>query len=169
MSGSRIGVCGALTLLIAGACSKDPPPRQPKVPVSVTAVRIATVPYIVKTNGTVEPMQTVAVQAQVTGILNRVTFSEGKDVQAGQVLFEIDSRPYVATLRQARGQLARDEAQAANTRREAARYAALVKEGYVTDSQADQATAAAASASAATKTNCPSSVHGPLAPAKRAR
>jgi multidrug efflux system membrane fusion protein len=69
-------------------------------------------------------------------------------VQAGQVLFEIDSRPYVAVLEQARGQLARDVAQAANARRDAARYAALVKEGYVTTSQADQAEATAASAAA---------------------
>jgi membrane fusion protein, multidrug efflux system len=106
------------------------------------------VPYVLHTNGVVEPMQTVAVEAQVTGILNRVTFGEGKDVQVGQVLFQIDSRPYVATLQQARGQLARDEAQAANARREAARYAALVKQGYVTGSQADQAASTATSANA---------------------
>jgi multidrug efflux system membrane fusion protein len=93
-------------------------------------------------------MQTVAVEAQVNGILNRVTFAEGQAVQAGQILFEIDSRPYVALLQQARAQLARDEAQAANARRDAARYAALVKEGYVTGSQADQAEATAASAAA---------------------
>jgi len=92
------GISVAAMAIIAGACSKDPPPRQPKVPVTVTAAKSSTVPYVVKTNGVVEPMQTVAVQAQVTGILNRVTFSEGKDVEAGQVLFQIDSRPYVATL-----------------------------------------------------------------------
>jgi multidrug efflux system membrane fusion protein len=106
------------------------------------------VPYVVTANGVAEPMQTVAVEAQVNGILNRVTFAEGQDVQAGQVLFQIDSRPYVAVLDQARGQLARDEAQAANARRDATRYAALVKEGYVTTSQADQAEATAASAAA---------------------
>ena len=147
---SRFGAGLPVTLLVisVAACTKEPPPRQPKVPVSVTTVKSSTVPYVVTTNGVVEPMQTVAVQAQVTGILNRVTFSEGKDVQAGQVLFQIDARPYMATLQQARGQLARDEAQAANARREAARYAALVKQGYVTGSQADQAAATAASATA---------------------
>jgi multidrug efflux system membrane fusion protein len=93
-------------------------------------------------------MQTVAVQAQVNGILQRVNFSEGQPVQAGQVLFQIDPRPYVAVLDQARAQLARDEATAANARRDATRYAALVKEGYVTGSQADQAEATAASAAA---------------------
>jgi multidrug efflux system membrane fusion protein len=142
-------VCGfALAVCFPSACSKSDPPRQPSVPVSVTTVKRTSVPYIVIANGVAEPMQTVAVEAQVNGILNRVTFAEGQPVQAGQVLFEIDSRPYVAVLEQARAQLARDEVQAANARRDAARYAALVKEGYVTGSQADQAEATAASAAA---------------------
>jgi len=138
----------ALALCLATSCSKSAPPRQPSVPVSVTTVKRTSVPYIVTANGVAEPMQTVAVEAQVNGILNRVTFAEGQAVQAGQILFEIDSRPYVALLEQARAQLVRDEAQAANARRDAARYAALVKEGYVTGSQADQAEATAASAAA---------------------
>lgn len=138
----------AFAVWFAAACSKSDPPRQPSVPVSVTTVKRTSVPYVVTANGVAEPMQTVAVEAQVNGILNRVTFAEGQPVQAGQVLFEIDSRPYVALLQQARAQLARDEAQAANARRDAARYAALVKEGYVTGSQADQAEATAASAAA---------------------
>lgn len=147
---SRFGFRSAALVSLAAlaGCKSDPPPKPPKVPVSVTTVKASSVPYVLRMNGVVEPMQTVAVESQVTGILNRVTFSEGKNVQAGQVLFQIDSRPYVATLQQARGQLARDEAQAANARREAARYAALVKEGYVTGSQADQAAATAVSAAA---------------------
>jgi multidrug efflux system membrane fusion protein len=138
----------AVSLAAIAACSKKDPPRQPPVPVSVTTVKRASVPYIVKANGVAEPMQTVAVESQVNGILNRVTFAEGQPVQAGQVLFEIDSRPYVAVLNQARAQLARDEAMATSAGRDAARYAALVKEGYVTGSQADQAEANAASAMA---------------------
>jgi multidrug efflux system membrane fusion protein len=142
-------LCGiALAMGLVAACSKSDPPHQPKIPVSVTTVKRTSVPYIVIANGVAEPMQTVAVEAQVNGILNRVTFAEGQPVQAGQILFEIDSRPYVALVEQARAQLVRDEAQAANARRDAARYAALVKEGYVTGSQADQAEATSASAAA---------------------
>ncbi len=136
----------ALVLLAGAACSKNDPPRQPTVPVSVTTVKRLSVPYIVTANGVAEPMQTVAVESQVNGILNRVTFAEGQPVQVGQVLFEIDPRPYVAVLDQARAQLAKDQAMAASAQRDAARYASLVKEGYVTGSQADQAEAAAASA-----------------------
>lgn len=138
----------AMAMCALGACSKKDPPRQPTVPVSVTTVKRSTIPFVVTANGVAEPMQTVAVEAQVNGILNSVTFAEGANVQAGQVLFQIDSRPYVAALEQARAQLARDEAIAANAQRDAARYASLVKEGYVTGSQADQAEATAASAAA---------------------
>ena len=147
MSTRTLNACiAAISMAAIAACSKNDPPRQPKVPVSVTTVRRTTVPYVVTANGVAEPMQTVAVEAQVNGILQRVNFSEGQSVQAGQVLFQIDPRPYIAVLDQARGQLARDAATAANARRDATRYASLVKEGYVTGSQADQAEAAAVSA-----------------------
>jgi multidrug efflux system membrane fusion protein len=149
MSARTISACiAAVALSAIAACSKKDPPRQPTVPVSVTTVKRASVPYVVTANGVAEPMQTVAVESQVNGILNRVTFAEGQPVQAGQVLFEIDSRPYVAVLDQARAQLARDQAMAVSAQRDAVRYAALVKEGYVTGSQADQAEANAASAAA---------------------
>jgi multidrug efflux system membrane fusion protein len=138
----------ALALVALAACSKKDAPQSAVVAVNVATVKRASIPYIVTANGVVEPMQTVAVESQVNGILNRVTFAEGQEVQAGQVLFEIDARPYQAILNQARAQLTRDEAVAANARREAARYAALVKEGYVTGSQADQAEATATSAAA---------------------
>jgi multidrug efflux system membrane fusion protein len=81
------------------------------------------------------------VQAQIGGVLNAVHFSEGDEVSKGQVLFEIDPRPFRAALDQARAELARDEAQAENARRDADRYAALVAKDYVTRSQADQAAA----------------------------
>jgi membrane fusion protein, multidrug efflux system len=145
---TSLACIAVLAFTAMSACSKKDPPRSATVPVSVTTVKRAIVPYVVTANGVAEPMQTVAVEAQVNGILNRVTFAEGQEVQAGQVLFQIDARPYMAVLNQARAQLTRDEAMAANSRRDAARYAALVKEGYVTGSQADQAEASAASAAA---------------------
>ena len=136
-------------LIVAlGACSKAPPPGNPSTPVTVATVKRTTMPYVIQTNGIVEPLQTVSVEAQVGGTLQRVAFSEGQLVHVGQVLFQIDSRPYVATLNQVRAQLARDEAMAANASREAARYAALVQQGYVTRSQTDQTEATAASAAA---------------------
>lgn len=136
-------------IIAAGAgCSKAPPQKKQKIPVVVATAQRTAVPYTLTTNGVVEPLQTAAVEAQVGGILTRVSFTEGQVVKAGDVLFQIDARPYVAALDQARGQLARDQAQAASAARDSARYSALVQKDYVTRSQADQIVATAASAAA---------------------
>ncbi|MDQ6831397.1 MAG: efflux RND transporter periplasmic adaptor subunit [Gemmatimonadota bacterium] len=105
-------------------------------------------PYVVSANGVVEPMQTVSVTSQAAGILTAVNFHEGDDVQSGQILFRIESRPYQAALSQAEAQLARDKAQATNLTRDAERYQALAGKDYVTKQQADQAQASAAAQSA---------------------
>jgi multidrug efflux system membrane fusion protein len=127
------------------SCTKPPAPSTPSVPVQVASVTQIAAPLTIAANGVVEPLQTVAVQAQVGGTLDEVTFSEGQDVQQGQVLFRIDPRPFQAALRQAEAALARDEAQAQTAQRDAERYKALVEKDYVTKSQADQASSQAAS------------------------
>jgi multidrug efflux system membrane fusion protein len=130
------------------ACSKQTPQQSPPVPVQTTAVTHIAAPLSIEANGVVEPLQTVAVQAQVGGTLQTVAFSEGQDVQAGQELFRIDPRPFEAALRQAEATLARDEATAANAQREAERYKTLAEKDYVTKSQADQQASVATAAQA---------------------
>lgn len=132
----------ALPPLLA-ACGSDAPPPKPPVSVAVAPVVRTSLPSTVVANGVVEPMQTAAVASQVSGILTRVAFQEGADVERGQVLFQVDPRPYQAALAQARAALARDAAQAQSAARDAARYAALVEKGYVTRAQADQSAASA--------------------------
>jgi multidrug efflux system membrane fusion protein len=142
---------GATTLLLAlAACGKQEEQRQrPSVPVSVTRVRKADVPYTIEANGVVTPMQSSTVTAQVSGVVQRVAFREGQEVAKGQVLFQIDARPYRAAYDVAVANLRRDRATAENAARETARYASLAQQDYVTREQADQVRAAAA-ASAAT-------------------
>lgn len=135
-------VVAGLAVAIVG-CSKPPEQHAPPVPVQLAAVEKIDAPLTIGANGVVEPLQTVAVQAQVGGILEEVSFSEGQDITAGQVLFRIDPRPFEVALRQAQAVLSRDEAQAATAQREADRYKALVEKDYVTKSQADQAQSAA--------------------------
>ncbi len=129
------------TFLLAAACTKPAKPGKTTVPVTVTLAELGDAPYQVTANGIVEPLQSVAVQSQVGGVLMAVKFKEGDEVQAGQILFEIDPIPYRAALQQAQAVLARDEAQFANAQRDADRYAALAKRDFVTRSQADQAMA----------------------------
>lgn len=132
----------AATLL--AACSKPQPKVVPPVAVTVATARTGAAPYVLTANGVVEPRQSVAVQSQVAGTLVRVHFREGDEVKQGQLLFQIDPRPYQAALRQAEAALARDQAQAENAKRDADRFATLVQKDYVTKSQADQANASAA-------------------------
>jgi multidrug efflux system membrane fusion protein len=140
---SRRAAAVALVLFAAG-CGKKAPERTPTIPVSISpAVRIDA-PAVVAANGVVEPVQTVAVEAQVGGTLTEVSFQEGDEVSEGQVLFRIDPRPFEAALRQAEAALARDRAQALTAQRDAERYKALVAKDYVTQSQAEQAASQAA-------------------------
>jgi membrane fusion protein, multidrug efflux system len=127
-----------LALLALAGCGKKPERGSPPVPVVLGAVVARTVPYEIEATGTVEPMQTVAVLPQVGGVILRVTFREGAEVDAGQVLFQIDPRPYRAALDQARGTLARDRAQAAAAVSDAGRYQQLAASDYATQDEYEQ-------------------------------
>jgi membrane fusion protein, multidrug efflux system len=125
-------------VILLAACAKKDPPSVPAVPVTVATAERRSVPFELAATGTVEPLQTVVVQAQVGGILRRVGFKEGDEVKQGQVLFELDPRPYRAALDQALALLARDRAQATNAVQEAERYGSLVEKQYVTAQQYEQ-------------------------------
>ena len=142
MTRARLSLALAASVPVAG-CGKPPAQQSPPVLVQIAAVSRVSAPLTIEANGVVEPEHTVAIAAQVGGNLETVAFNEGDDVQAGQILFRIDPRPFEAALRQAEATLARDTAQAQNAAREAERYKALVEKDYVTRSQADQAAATA--------------------------
>ncbi len=131
-------VLGVVCAGLLGACDKPAPPPRSAPVVAVQTVSRGDVPYVVTANGEVEPNRFVAVQSQVTGQLTRLGFAEGDDVRQGQMLFEIDPRPFQAELERVQGVLARDEAQLVRARADSARYETLVKDGYVTREQNDQ-------------------------------
>src|SRR5881296_4474269 len=141
----------ALSLVVATGCSRKGAGGPARVPVTVARAEQRAVPYEIVATGTVEPRQTVSVQSQVTGVLTQVAFREGDDVAAGQVLFQIDPRPFQAALDQALAMLARDQAQAQSAVLDAQRYAALVKQDYVTQSDYDAKRAAAEALQAAVR------------------
>src|SRR5438094_4141033 len=132
-----------LSLLLALGCSRKGASGALRVPVTVARAEQRAVPFEIPATGTAEPRQTVSVQSQVTGVLTRVAFREGDDVEAGEMLFQIDPRPFQAALDQARAMLARDQAQARSAVLDAQRYAELVKQDYVTQSDYDAKRAAA--------------------------
>ena len=127
------------------SCSKPTPPPAAPVPVSVSTVRRADVPLVLRATGTVEPIRSAAIQAQVSGQLLCLGFREGDYVQQNQILFEIDPRPFEAALAQARGPLARDLAQFDIASRDLQRFQTPAMKEFVTEQQLDQARATVAS------------------------
>ena len=127
-------------------------PAMPPVPVSVAVAAQESLPVDIHAIGSVEPFDTVQVKSQIAGQLMSVHFTEGGNVNQGDLLFEIDSRPYrealrqmeaafsrdQAQLRQAEANLARDTAQSKFTEADAARNQELSKLGVVARSQSDQ-------------------------------
>jgi multidrug efflux system membrane fusion protein len=138
----------SLALVLLAACGDSAPPAVPPTPVSIGPVLQGPVPYEIAATGTIEPLQTVAVAPQVSGQIVRVAFHEGDAVEKGQVLFEIDPRPFRAALQQAEANLAGAKARAEQASSQARRYTTLAQQEYVTTQQSDQATADALAASA---------------------
>ncbi len=92
------------------------------MPVGVGQATTADVPVVIDALGTVTPLATVTVRPQVTGVLVKIAFKEGQMVKAGQLLAQIDPRPYQAALDSAQGQLEKDQATLAGARIDLARY-----------------------------------------------
>jgi len=135
--------------------SRDPAGRggsdgRTSVPVSTAVVVEKAVPLDIAAVGAAEAISSVQVRSQVTGQLASVHFAEGQDVTKGQVLFEIDPRPFQLALLQAEAVLEKDVAQNTNAQKEAARYKALLDQGLIAHEQYDAYVAGVAAAQATT-------------------
>jgi multidrug efflux system membrane fusion protein len=106
-------------------------------PVVATAATQGDIDVIVNGLGTVTPLRTVAVKSRVDGELVRVLFEEGQLVKEGQLLAEIDARPFQVQLQQAQGQLARDRALLENAKLDLERYNTLFQQDSIAKQQVD--------------------------------
>src|SRR5258706_6558220 len=107
------------------------------MPVGVATAMSGDIDVSINALGNVSPLATVSVKPQVSGQLIKIAFTEGELVRAGQVLAQIDPRPFQAALDQANGQLARDEAQLANAQVDLNRYQMLITQNSIAQQQVD--------------------------------
>ncbi|MGE8681924.1 MAG: efflux RND transporter periplasmic adaptor subunit [Achromobacter marplatensis] len=140
-----------LAVLIAVAYglmgSQGPAPARPPeygqipVAVSVAAARMGPLQRDLHALGTITPLAQVTLRSQVDGELVRLHYTEGQAVTRGQLLAEIDARPYLAALAAAEGELARTQALLDNAQADLQRYRRLARQESVAGQQLDTAEA----------------------------
>ena len=151
----RVAACGILLLLTTAGCEqrqpKIAPPEAPAIPVSHPIERVVT--DFVDFTGRTVPVHSVNIVPRVTGYLTKMPFKEGSDVKAGDLLFEIDPRPYQAQLDQALSQVTLNQAQLELAKSTLKRFQALdvSTPGAVAQQMLDQYKASVAEAEARVK------------------
>jgi membrane fusion protein, multidrug efflux system len=134
--------CGSNTqnAQAASAASSSPEPA-----VTVAVAGQQQIPLEIAAIGSAQPYRSVQIKSMVDGQIDKVLLTQGENVRAGQVLFELDKRPFQAALDQAQAKLAQDEATAANSKAQAARAGSLLQQGILAaqDAQGSEAQAKA--------------------------
>ena len=141
--------CGLLGLLPVAGCGARDPRRSPRPPVTVATATQRAVPYEIEASGTVEPVASADVTAQVGGLVVAIPLREGADVAAGAKLVLLDARPFETAVAQAAAVLARDRARARTARLALDRAETLARQGLMASGELDD-TRANAEALAAT-------------------
>lgn len=111
--------------------------KRPSPVVSVAKVEVKDVPLQEKAIGTAAPLNTVVVRARVDGQLQKILFKEGQMVSQGQVLVELDPRPFQIAILQAEGQLMKDQALLGNAQLDLQRYRTLLSQNSASKQQVD--------------------------------
>ena len=147
---------GAGFLYVNNATSKGPASASadpPAVPVVAQQVRSGDVPIYLSGIGTVFAYNTVVVRSQITGQIVQIAFKEGQQVKKGDLLAEIDPRPYQALIEQYSANKKRDEAQLANAKANLGRYTPLEEKGFATQQLVETQQAQTAQLEAATQSD----------------
>jgi membrane fusion protein (multidrug efflux system) len=132
------GIAAALILSLAG-CGKPPAGPPPPIDVTVATVAQQDVPVTQEWVASLYGFVDAQIRAQVSGNLIKQDYREGGRVHRGDVLFEIDPRPFQALLAQAQAQLAQAQAQAGKAREDVARYVPLAREQAISQQELDDA------------------------------
>ncbi|MDP9897943.1 efflux RND transporter periplasmic adaptor subunit [Variovorax ginsengisoli] len=149
-------VCGGVAWSLhrpARAAAPEAAAKPPPVQVTTTRVKQQDVQVYRAGIGTVNSMATVTVKARIDGQLDKVGFTEGQDVKAGQLLAQLDPRTLQAQLAQSQAARAKDQAQLANAQADLQRYTTLIAQDAATQQQLDTQKALVAQLAAAVQTD----------------
>ncbi|MDB5368345.1 MAG: efflux transporter periplasmic adaptor subunit [Rhodospirillales bacterium] len=124
---------------------------QPAIPVETSVAALTDAPVYLDGLGAVQAFNTITVTTRVDGQLQRINFVEGQEVKTGDVLAQIDSRPYQAVFDQAVATEGKDQAQLANARLDLQRFATLAPQNYTSKQSFDTQRALVAQLEAQTK------------------
>jgi multidrug efflux system membrane fusion protein len=146
---------GSLAVMHKGPFERSapPPPATPAVPIVAGVVAQHDVPIYLRGVGTVIAYNTVLVRSQIQGQISQIAFTEGQTVSTGDLLAQIDPRPYQAQLDQMIANRDRDQAQLTNALANLNRYSQLLDKGYATPQLADTQTAQVAQLKSAIKSD----------------
>ena len=150
MAIGRIALTFAAAAGLAGGCSKEEaPPPKPAPQVSILVATPQTIPYTQSFVAQTESSRQVDIVARVSGYLDRIAYKEGELVKEGQLLFQLDSKPFRAQLDAARGELKSQQARFTTAKANLDRVKPLAKMDALSRSDLDKAQGEHDSASAA--------------------
>src|SRR5450756_1666498 len=117
-----VGLVGGGFAFLPESASKTSAALSAPVPITAATAEVKDVPVYLSGLGTVQAFNTVTVNTRVDGQLDKVNFTEGQNVKAGDVLAQIDPRPFQAALDLAQATKTKDQAQLANAKVDLQRY-----------------------------------------------
>lgn len=135
------GFCtAAFAALVFTACSKEaPPPPRPAPEVTVITVKTQNIPYIPNFVAQTESSRQVNIVARVSGYLDKIAYQEGEVVKEGQLLFQLDPKPFQAQLDAARGELQSQQARFTTAEANLRRVKPLTEQNALSQSDLDRA------------------------------
>jgi membrane fusion protein (multidrug efflux system) len=135
----RLAVALVLSALAAGCSKEAPPPQRPVPQVTAITVEPRDIPFVPNFVAQTESSQQVNIVARVSGFLDKIAYREGELVKEGQLLFQLDPKPFRAQLESARGELQAQQARFTTAQANLGRVKPLAQQNALSQSDLDKA------------------------------